>query len=262
MLAAIFGAVDVGLAYWMLGYLPVQPSVRRLTALFFGLGTALFYTSAIGTTWFWAHVVAVGCLLLAIGLALSADRAASEPRRTGGRPRACRAGPDGWYSAACLVSLGALTVALVPLAGAGAPAWAVAGARPAGSPRGGERWPSPSPAGFDRSCRMSSLRAWCSASRAPFCSRPGRPGPSRFVSLAVGVAAMALAVTSSWRASPWLDAAADRPWRALSRPEARQVAAGLLFGLACCARLTILVGFPFLLLVGGGTSKGRCFHWR
>jgi hypothetical protein len=41
---------------------------------------------------------------------------------------------------------------------------------------------------------------------------------------------------------------------AMARPETRQVAAGLLFGLACTARLTIVFGFPFLLLVGGGGS--------
>ena len=38
----------------------------------------------------------------------------------------------------------------------------------------------------------------------------------------------------------------------LASPESRQVAAGILFGLAVTARLTILFGFPFLLLVGGG----------
>jgi hypothetical protein len=41
---------------------------------------------------------------------------------------------------------------------------------------------------------------------------------------------------------------------ALSSPESRQVAAGILFGLAVTARLTILFGLPFFLLVGGGGS--------
>jgi len=44
---------------------------------------------------------------------------------------------------------------------------------------------------------------------------------------------------------------------ALSSPEALQVAAGILFGLAVTARLTILFGFPFLMLVGGGGSRLR-----
>jgi len=39
---------------------------------------------------------------------------------------------------------------------------------------------------------------------------------------------------------------------ALSSPEAVQVTAGIFFGLAVTARLTILLGFPFLMLVGGG----------
>ena len=37
----------------------------------------------------------------------------------------------------------------------------------------------------------------------------------------------------------------------------RQVLAGLLFGLACTARLTIVFGAPFFLLVGGGGSWRR-----
>jgi len=48
-----------------------------------------------------------------------------------------------------------------------------------------------------------------------------------------------------------IDRAVTAFWDAMARPETRQVAAGLLFGLACTARLTIVFGFPFLLLVGG-----------
>jgi hypothetical protein len=39
---------------------------------------------------------------------------------------------------------------------------------------------------------------------------------------------------------------------AFSSPEALQVAAGIMFGLAVTARLTILFGLPFFLFVGGG----------
>ena len=49
-----------------------------------------------------------------------------------------------------------------------------------------------------------------------------------------------------------VDRALASLWGALSSPESLQVAAGILFGLAVTARLTILFGFPFLILVGGG----------
>jgi hypothetical protein len=253
LLAAVFGAADVGLAYWMLGYLPIPPPIRRLTALFFGLGTALFYTSVIGTTWFWAHVVALGCLLPAVGLALSADAAAAEPRASAVE-RAARLPrwPGGWQSAACLISLAALSLTLLQLAGAGAPAWAVAGA------------------GLLAALAAVALAVAVSGRSAallPFvlvaaivCGIPGAflvqawsPEAHRLASVALGLAAAMLAL-ASWRESERLDALLLAMWRALRRPETRQVAAGLLFGLACTARLTILVGFPFLLLVGGGRS--------
>jgi hypothetical protein len=254
-LAAIFGALDVGLAYWMLGYLRIPPSIRRLTALFFGLGTALFYTSVIGTTWFWAHIVALGCLLLSVGFALSADAMAEKPQEDALRhavrlPR----WSGGWYSAACLVSLGALSASLLPLTGAGAPAWAVA------------------VVGLLAACAAAALAVTVSGRKTvvlpyavvatvvvgipgAFLLQAWAPEPHRILSLVLALVAAVLAV-ASWTGSERLDAMLAAAARALSRPEARQVAAGLLFGLACTARLTILFGFPFLLLVGGG----RC--WR
>jgi hypothetical protein len=252
-LAAIFGALDVGLAYWMLGYLRIPPSIRRLTALFFGLGTALFYTSVIGTTWFWAHIVALGCLLLSVGFALSADAMAEKPQEDALRhavrlPR----WSGGWYSAACLVSLGALSASLLPLTGAGAPAWAVA------------------VVGLLAACAAAALAVTVSGRKTvvlpyavvatvvvgipgAFLLQAWAPEPHRILSLALALVAAVLAV-ASWTGSERLDAMLAAAARALSRPEARQVAAGLLFGLACTARLTILFGFPFLLLVGGGRS--------
>jgi hypothetical protein len=253
MLAAVFGAVDVGLAYWMLGYLPIKPSVRGLTSLFFGLGTALFYTSAIGTTWFWAHVVALGCLIPAVGLALSADRAAALPR-SGALRRAATLPewPGGWHSAACLIIMGALAATLLQLAGGGAPAWAVAGT------------------GLLTALAAAALAVTVTGRPGVLltylvvvtlvCGIPGAfllrawtPGLQLAVNAVVGVVA-ALVAVASWRGSERLDAALLTAGRALTTPEARQVAAGLLFGLACCARLTILFGFPFLLLVGGGRT--------
>jgi hypothetical protein len=74
---AILGAIDVGLAWWVLGRLPVRTSVRLLTTLFLGFGTVLWYAAQIGTTWYQAHVLAVGLALAAIGVALGADRDAA-----------------------------------------------------------------------------------------------------------------------------------------------------------------------------------------
>ena len=44
------------------------------------------------------------------------------------------------------------------------------------------------------------------------------------------------------------------PLHGAREDESLQVAAGIMFGLAVTARLTILFGFPFLILVGGGGS--------
>ena len=72
------------------------------TTVFFAFGTVFWYTAQLATTWYQAHIVAVGLTLLAIGLALGADPAArptrpmpttrrgrrpSRPRRAGRRPR-------------------------------------------------------------------------------------------------------------------------------------------------------------------------------
>lgn len=96
LIATILGALDVGLAFWVLGRLPVRPSVRLATTVFFGLGTVFWYAAELGSTWFLAHVVAVGLTLLAVGVALDADPRAlagaahddwEDPRdRAGGPP--------------------------------------------------------------------------------------------------------------------------------------------------------------------------------
>jgi hypothetical protein len=74
---AIIGAIDVGIAWWVLGRLPIRTWVRIVTTLFFGFGTVLWYAAQIGTTWYQAHVLAVGLALAAIGVALGADRDAT-----------------------------------------------------------------------------------------------------------------------------------------------------------------------------------------
>jgi hypothetical protein len=252
LLAAIFGAVDVGIAYWMLGFLPVGQRIRRLSALFLGLGTVLWYTSVIGTTWFWAHVVAVGCLLFSVGLALSVDRSAAEPRPLRETAVAVRrfSWPGGWSSIAVVVALGVIGELLFVLAGAGTSAAALAGV----------------------GVLLSLLAALLAVTVA---GRPGVLAPLVLAAAIVGGVpaailagaqsqiliafadvGLAVAIAALWwfsrRGSGRLDRAIDSLRLAFSAPESIQVAAGIMFGLAVTARLTILFGFPFLMLVGGG----------
>jgi hypothetical protein len=77
LIATFIGAIDVALAFWMLGRLPLDRPVRVATTIFLGLGTVLWYAAELGSTWFLAHVVAVGLTLAAIGIALGADPRAS-----------------------------------------------------------------------------------------------------------------------------------------------------------------------------------------
>ena len=254
LLSAVFAALDVGIAFWMLGYLPIRREIRGLTALFLGLGTVLWYAAAIGTTWFWAHIVAVGCLLVAIGLALSSDREAAEPRPFSEGVAAARkpTWPGGWRATATIVVLGALGELLFLLAGTGAPAAAIAGV------------------GVFLAIVAAALAVAVSGQRGVLVPlalvvaiTAGIPaalllGIHSAPALAVvDMAALALVVglfvLARVRPEP-VDRALVAFWSDLSRPESRQVAAGLFFGLACTARLTIVFGFPFLLLVGGGGS--------
>jgi hypothetical protein len=146
---AILGAIDVGIAWWVLGLLPIRTWVRFAVTVFFGFGTVFWYTAQLGTTWYQAHVLAVGLALAAVGIAIRADR----------RSALLEDDAD------------------------------EAGANGAGS--------SPAP-------------------------------------------------RTTARFSP----------RALL-PEPRQFLAGLLFGLACTSRLTVVFAAPFFLFVGGGDSWKR-----
>ncbi len=74
LITALLGALDVALAFWLLGRLPIRPSVRAAMTIFAGAGAALWYAASIGTTWFLAHVVAVGLLFAALAIALEADQ--------------------------------------------------------------------------------------------------------------------------------------------------------------------------------------------
>jgi hypothetical protein len=68
----------VGLAWWALGRLAVSRRTRLATTVFFGFGTVAWYAAQLGTTWFFAHVCALTFVLLAIGVALGADRDADD----------------------------------------------------------------------------------------------------------------------------------------------------------------------------------------
>lgn len=254
LLAMVFAAIDVGIAYWMLGFLPVRHSIRVLTTLFLGLGTVLWYAAAIGSTWFWAHIVAVGCLLLSVGLALSADRDAAEPEPFADVAAAIRRFrlPGGWASAGLLCALGAGGGLILMRAGVDAPATTLA-------------------------VLGVVVGVVAIALAMAVAGRPGVLGPFAIAIVIVGglpalllisaqssvaieiVDAVLLAtIAVLWwlggREGSKVDEALSSIGTALASPESRQVAAGLLFGLAVTARLTILFGFPFFVLVGGGGS--------
>jgi hypothetical protein len=78
-ISVVIGAVDVGLCWWAVGRLAVSRSIRLVATLFFAFGTVFWYAAQLGTTWFFAHVVAVAFLLPAVGVALGADLDADEP---------------------------------------------------------------------------------------------------------------------------------------------------------------------------------------
>ncbi len=78
----VLAAVDVAICWWMLGRLRLRLSIRVTMAVFFAFGTVFWYAAQLATTWYQAHIVAVGLTLLAVGLAIDADpeaRAADAP---------------------------------------------------------------------------------------------------------------------------------------------------------------------------------------
>ena len=78
VISVVLGAIDVGLAWWVLGRLSVSSMVRLATTVFFAFGTVFWYAAQLGTTWFLAHVVALAPALLAVGIALGSDRRATD----------------------------------------------------------------------------------------------------------------------------------------------------------------------------------------
>jgi hypothetical protein len=77
LLGAFVAALDIGVAFWVLGRLPLDRRARVAATVFFGLGTVFWYSAAVATTWFFAHLVAVGLGLGAVGLALAGDPGAA-----------------------------------------------------------------------------------------------------------------------------------------------------------------------------------------
>jgi hypothetical protein len=90
LLFTLLAAVDVAICWWMIGRLRVATVVRLGTTIFFAFGTVFWYTAQNTTTWYQAHIVAVGLTMLAVGLALAADDEA--PRRGWFDPRGSAAG--------------------------------------------------------------------------------------------------------------------------------------------------------------------------
>ncbi|MEX1171900.1 MAG: hypothetical protein WEG56_04735 [Chloroflexota bacterium] len=77
-LFTLLAAIDVGICWWMLGRLRISFPVRLGTTLFFAFGTVFWYTAQLATTWYQAHIVAVGLAMLAVGMAMGADPAAQD----------------------------------------------------------------------------------------------------------------------------------------------------------------------------------------
>jgi hypothetical protein len=69
----LLAAIDVGIAWWMLGRLPVRRTIRIAVTLFFAFGTVFWYSAQLATTWYQAHILAVALLLLSVGVAIGSD---------------------------------------------------------------------------------------------------------------------------------------------------------------------------------------------
>jgi hypothetical protein len=79
----ILAAVDVAICWWVLGRLAVRPSIRAGGTVFLAVGTVFWYTAQVTTTWYQAHIVAMGLTLLAVGVGVGADVGADGELDTG-----------------------------------------------------------------------------------------------------------------------------------------------------------------------------------
>jgi hypothetical protein len=82
-LFTILAAIDVAVCWWMLGRLDVSRLIRVGGTVFLALGTVFWFTAQLTTTWYQAHIVAVGLTLLAIGLAVGADPGSADESAPG-----------------------------------------------------------------------------------------------------------------------------------------------------------------------------------
>ena len=64
----LVGAINVGLMWLVLNKLKIDRKLQWWLTIFFGFGTVHWYAAQMGTTWFFAHVVAVMFILIALGL--------------------------------------------------------------------------------------------------------------------------------------------------------------------------------------------------
>ena len=80
LVAAVLGALNVGLAMRLAGRLTSDTGVALLATVFYGFGTVAWYAAAIGSTWFLAHVVASTFLFLGITAAIDAELAGGRGR--------------------------------------------------------------------------------------------------------------------------------------------------------------------------------------
>jgi hypothetical protein len=74
LLCAILGAINVGFAWRLTTRLTDKVEVAVLATAFYGFGTVAWYAAMLGSTWFFAHVVASAFLLLAITRSIDAER--------------------------------------------------------------------------------------------------------------------------------------------------------------------------------------------
>jgi hypothetical protein len=88
----ILAAVDVAICWWALGQLPVGWAIRALGTIFFAFGTVFWFTAQVTTTWYQAHIVAVGLTLLAVGIAVRRDHGSVRDARHVGVPPAASPG--------------------------------------------------------------------------------------------------------------------------------------------------------------------------
>jgi len=66
---------------------PASFAVRIAATGFFAFGTVFWYTAQLNTTWYQAHVVAIGLAMLAVGFALGVDRESAEVAAPSASPR-------------------------------------------------------------------------------------------------------------------------------------------------------------------------------